>query len=111
MSRVVEVVLPTGQVIFARVNDDGPADVSLGAGRWAFPADELERTVEGVVQSVSSALRRVRPDGIGIEFGIELAVKSGKLTSVLAEGTAKASLTVTLSWTNGNPGGDNSRPT
>jgi hypothetical protein len=98
MSTVIEVQLPTGQIILARVADEGPTDVGVGSGRWNLSLGDLRRTVEGVTQTVSDALHHVRPDTVSLEFGIELAVTTGKLTSILAEGSGRASIKLTLSW-------------
>ncbi|GAA2611282.1 CU044_2847 family protein [Paractinoplanes durhamensis] len=102
MSEVIEVQLPTGQIILARVDDDGPADVGAHDARWKLAMDDLQATVEGVTETVAAALERVRPDAVSLEFGLELSVKTGKLTSILAEGSGKASLKLTLSWNAGN---------
>ncbi|MBO3745211.1 hypothetical protein J5X84_03960 [Streptosporangiaceae bacterium NEAU-GS5] len=63
---------------------------------------DLRETVEGVTQSVAQALRRVQPDEVSVEFGVELAVKTGKLTSVLAEGSGTATIKLTLTWSSGD---------
>jgi Trypsin-co-occurring domain 1 len=98
MSDVVEVRLPTGQVIHARVADTGPRDVGLGDRQWALSLDDLQDTVEGVTQTVYQALQRVKPHTVSLEIGIELAVQTGKLTSLLAEASGKGSMKLTLSW-------------
>jgi hypothetical protein len=80
------------------VQVEGPVDVGAGATLRRLAIDDLRETVEGVTQSVAQALRRVRPDEVSVEFGVELAVKTGKLTSVLAEGSGTASIRLTLTW-------------
>jgi len=102
VSEVVPVTLPSGQTILARVQVEGPVDVGAGATLRRLAIADLRETVEGVTQSVAQALRRVRPDEVSVEFGVELAVKTGKLTSVLAEGSGKASIKLTLTWSSGD---------
>jgi hypothetical protein len=102
MSEVVPVTLPSGHTILARVQVEGPVDVGAGARLRNLAITDLRETVEGVTQSVAQALRRVRPDEVSVEFGVELAVKTGKLTSVLAEGSGKASIKLTLTWSDGD---------
>jgi NTP-dependent ternary system trypsin peptidase co-occuring protein len=101
MSRPVKVELPTGDIVWAQVENSGPADVAVG-GLLKLDAEQLRTTVRGVSESLRSALEDVVPDQVQIEFGIELAVKTGKLTSVLAEAGGKAAVKVTLTWTNEN---------
>ncbi len=90
MSRLLPVELPSGQVIWARVSTEGPTDVGASDVIRGLRLDDLREIVEGVTRSVAEAAENVRPDQISVEFGIELALKTGKLTSVLAEGSAKA---------------------
>jgi hypothetical protein len=40
-----------------------------------------------------------------VELGLELAVKSGRLTGLLVEGAGSGSLKVTLEWGGGDTGG------
>src|SRR5437763_11781414 len=98
MARLVQVELPGGQVIGARVSSDGPSDVAGGGVLHRLDMDELRATVSGVSDTVRTALGHLRPDELQIEFGLELALKTGKLTSVLAEASGTASLKVTLGW-------------
>jgi Trypsin-co-occurring domain 1 len=98
MIKLVQVELPGGEVIWAKVASDGPADVSSLVGIHRLDMDQLRATVGGVSHAVRSALGRLEPDEINIEFGLELALKSGKLTSVLAEASGKASVKVSVGW-------------
>jgi hypothetical protein len=102
VSEVVPVTLPSGQTILARVQIEGPVDVGARTALRKLAVTDLRETVEGVTQSVAQALRRVQPDEVSVEFGVELAVKTGKLTSVLAEGEGKASIKLTLTWSSGD---------
>jgi hypothetical protein len=112
MSEIAQVMLPSGEVIWVRVRAAepaapggraaGPADVGLGE-RITAPADVLRlpgfaETVRGVVASVQQALDEHRPDSLAVEFGIEIAARSGALLSVLAEVRGTAQVKVTASW-------------
>jgi Trypsin-co-occurring domain 1 len=112
MSEIVQVMLPSGEVIWVRVRAAepaaageraaGPADVGL-RGRTAVPAEvfrlpEFAETVRGVVRSVQQALDEHRPDSLAVEFRIEIAARSGALLSVLAEVGGTAQVKVTASW-------------
>lgn len=99
--RVVEVVLPNGAVALVRA-----ADLDRGGGRWrrkragndTFDFEGVSLTLEGIAQAVRSGLEKVTPSRTTVELGIELAVKNGKLTGLVVEGSAAASLKVTLEW-------------
>jgi hypothetical protein len=96
-SKPVQVELPTGEVIWARVTVDGPQNVASG-GLQRLDVEDLRRTVRGVSATLRQAVDDLAPDEVEVEFGLELALKSGKIISLLAEGGATASAKVTLTW-------------
>jgi Trypsin-co-occurring domain 1 len=111
-SEIVQVTMPNGGPIWVRVEAAepaatdgqaaGPTDVGL-AQRTAppdqvFHLEGFADTVRGVVTSVRQALDEHRPDSLSVEFGIEIAARSGRLLSVLAEVGATAQIRVTASW-------------
>jgi hypothetical protein len=93
----LQVELPTGEVIWARVAVDGPQNVASG-GLRRLDVEDLTRTVRGVSASLRAAVDDLVPDEVQVEFGLELALKSGQLISMLAEAGATASIKVTLAW-------------
>jgi hypothetical protein len=67
---------------------------------WAevLPFSEVTRTIEGVARDLAACLDRVKPEKTTVEFGVEIAIESGKLTALLVNGAAKGNLTITLEW-------------
>ncbi|PKW18602.1 CU044_2847 family protein [Saccharopolyspora spinosa] len=121
MSEVVQVRLPSGEVVWARVAVDdeaGPVDVGFADGGGIRDLEGLTETVSGVASTIRKGLRHVQPDDVTVQFGIEVSGKTGKIVSVLAEAGSKATLTVTLAWkgrrdeaTDGNPtASDSAKP-
>jgi hypothetical protein len=103
--RVVEVVLPNDTVALVRATDldsDGQAAEKVG---WqdAFDLSAVSGTLDGIARAIRSGLEKVTPAKTTVELGIELAVKNGKLTSLIVEGDAKAALKVTLEWGKESP--------
>jgi hypothetical protein len=96
-SKSLQVELPTGEVIWAQVAVDGPQNVASG-GLQRLDVEDLGRTVRGVSATLRAAVDDLVPDEVQVEFGLELALKSGKLVSMLAEAGATASVKVTLAW-------------
>ena len=98
--RVVEVALPNGATALVRATDlDADAQVAQKVG-WndILSFEGVSETLEGIAQAVRSGLAKAAPSKTTVELGIDLAVKSGKLTSLVVEGDATASLRVTLEW-------------
>jgi hypothetical protein len=105
-------MLPSGDLIWARVQAAGPAEVGdnavapvdVGLRERAGPAvgalslPGFAETVRGVVESVRQALDEHRPDSLAVEFGIEITARAGGLLSVLAEVGGTAQVRVTASW-------------
>jgi hypothetical protein len=102
---VVEVVLPGGQTMLARVHAadpgaGGPRDVGL---REQLLFSGVTDTLQQIGGSVVRALEHVKPERASVEFGLDLAVKAGKLTGLLVEGDATATLKVILEWERTGP--------
>lgn len=100
---VQEVVLPGGQVILARVSvlrPDESAFVDVGAvDRLRTGVTRVNEVIAAVGATVMDAARAAGPSEVSATFGIELAVKPGMgVAAVLADGEAKASISVTLTW-------------
>jgi hypothetical protein len=64
----------------------------------AISFDGVRNTIGAIASSLTGALDDAKPDEASLEFGLELAVKSGKLTGLLVEGSGTTSLKVTLTW-------------
>ncbi|MCC3769041.1 CU044_2847 family protein [Streptomyces sp. UNOC14_S4] len=111
---IAQVRLDDGTVVWARISeahelDKGPEGPDGGGGyadssavgaarRVAGLAGGLSDVVRGVVGSLRPALAAVTPDEVSVEFGIELSAKAGHVISLLADGEGKASINVTLTW-------------
>jgi hypothetical protein len=107
--KIQEIELPGGQVVLARVGvlkpDEIPYDESelsyedVGAlDHLTARVDQLNELVTGVGAAVLAAAQTVRPDEVSATFGVELVVKPGKAVAMLADGEAKAALSITLTW-------------
>ncbi|MFE7933782.1 CU044_2847 family protein [Streptomyces sp. NPDC057456] len=112
VTRVARIALPDGTPVWARIS--GAGELSPPSGRLSYSdtgfAERVEASVEslhalvtGVARSLAEPLRAVRPDEVSVEFGIELTAKAGKVVGLLADGEAKAGITVTLTWNSGPP--------
>ena len=87
-----------GVEFLVEVRGGGPG----GAGTAGL-ADRLDlQGVSDTIKVVAHQLKRAwddaKPDEATIEFGVDVTMKSGKLTGVLVDGEAQAALKVTLTW-------------
>ena len=59
---------------------------------------EVTDVVESIASTMTTALQKVKPKKASIEFGLEMAIESGKLTTLLVKGTGSATLKISLEW-------------
>lgn len=97
----MEVALPNGATALVRALDVEAAGATKTALGDTFNFDQVAAVLEGLSQSIRSALVKAAPNKVTVQLGIEVAVKSGKLTGLLVEGQGRGSLTVTLEWDGG----------
>ncbi|MFJ9467153.1 CU044_2847 family protein [Streptomyces caniferus] len=113
--RAQRIELPDGTEVWARVSRldapglAGPDDMDLDEGGGEFEdvgawdalgarVEGLREVIGGVAASVRQATERVAPHETSVTFGVELSAKPGKAVALLADGEAKANLSVTLTW-------------
>ncbi|MEO3749284.1 CU044_2847 family protein [Streptomyces sp. B6B3] len=113
---VTRIHLPDGTPVWARISDAGLldqrereerpgstyADTALG-DQVAARVESLRGLISGVAASVAAGARAARPDEVSVSFGIELSASPGRVVALLADGGARAAITVTLSWQGAPP--------
>jgi hypothetical protein len=94
-----QLVEANGIEFFVEVADREDIGVVQTAGlEDAISFEGVRNTISAIASSLTGALEDAKPDEATVEFGLELAVKSGKLTGLLVEGSGTTSLKVTLVW-------------
>lgn len=94
-SEPIKVRLENGATVYIQHDAvPGEEDVALQVPSFS----EVGKTIEGIAESLLTAIKKVRPTGTTVEFGLEIGVESGKLTTMLVKGTSSATLKVTLAW-------------
>lgn len=63
-----------------------------------FSFQGVRDTVAAVASELQSVWERVRPAEAEVEFGVKVTAKTGKLSGLLVEGGADATLKVKLVW-------------
>ncbi|MFE7516930.1 CU044_2847 family protein, partial [Streptomyces sp. NPDC057540] len=106
---IARIRLDDGTPVWARVSD--AEELGGGGGfrdtgvrdRVVSMAGGLTDVVRGVVGSLRAGLDPQGPVEVAVSFGIELSAQSGKVIGVLADGAGKASVNVSLTWTEPGP--------
>ncbi len=92
---VIKAELDNGTTIFIQsVMPEGEEDVAF----TTFSFKDITDAIEGIAESITSTLKKVKPHSASVEFGLEVSVDSGKLTALLVKGTGTANLKITLQW-------------
>ena len=99
-----------GQPVLVKVGDieffmevadsSGPRTVGLDD---VLSFDAVRDTVEAIATELADVWSRVHPSEATVEFGLSVTAKTGKLTGLVVDGSGAASLTVKLTWKNGEP--------
>lgn len=63
-----------------------------------FDLADLGRSIAAIAEVVTGSIRTVAPDEAEVEFGVDVGVESGQLTSMLVKGSAHATVNVRLLW-------------
>jgi hypothetical protein len=72
--------------------DEGGQVAEKVSWKDTFNLADVSETLEGIAGAIRSGLEKVTPSKTTVELGIQLAVKNGKLTGLIVEGKADASL-------------------
>ena len=97
-----------GRTIWQPVSTGGNQDlfieVTLAGGREevglldSIPMERVMSLVSEVAQAIGESLERVAPTKAGVELGIEFGIQEGKLVGLIARGSGKANLKISLEW-------------
>lgn len=60
--------------------------------------DDVADTIKSIADTLGTAVKAATPDKATVEFGLEIAVKGGKLVSLITEAGGTATLKVSLEW-------------
>jgi hypothetical protein len=93
-SKAVSAALSDGRVIKIEVAVIGEQDVAS----MNFSFSDVAASIETLSQELITVLKRIQPKKATLKFGVEFAVEAGKLTALLAKGSAKANVEISLEW-------------
>ena len=94
-TEVVPVRLADGTVVRVQATAlGGEEDVAFGVKSF----EDVRKAVEGIAGEFGEVFKAVGPRKASVEFGVEVALESGKLTALLVKGSGTASMKVTLEW-------------
>ena len=93
----IVVTLPNGASALVEVDERGAPGETMVAAR-AYTMDGVREAIEGYCGVVLAAMKVVSPSNCDVEMAFKIATEAGALTALLVNGTAEASIKVTLTW-------------
>lgn len=92
---IIKTQLANGAILHIEATTlGGEEDVAFNLPAFQAVTD----AIEGIANAVVTTLRKVQPKKASVEFGLEVALESGQLTTLLIKGTSSSNLKVTLEW-------------
>lgn len=95
-NKMVKTMLENGAIIHIEATPLGGEQL-IGSG-LPHSFKEITDVIEGLSDSLVTTLKKVKPHKASVEFGLEIAIESGSLTSLLVKGSGDANIKITLEW-------------
>jgi len=85
-----------GQLIYIEVaSQGGREEVGLSE---AIPFEEMKKILSSIARSIGDTLEETKAKKAVVELGVEFGIETGKLIALIARGTGKANLKISLEW-------------
>ncbi|WP_017237330.1 CU044_2847 family protein [Streptomyces sp. SS] len=84
--------------LFVEVRRLGPDTELEGRGDRLPDLSAVTEALSSFAGQIGEALHQAAPDRATVEFGCQLGLDAGWLTALVVQGSANASLRVTLEW-------------
>ena len=95
-TEIVQVKLPNGKEVKIEARFLG-GEENVSAKKILL-LDDLTGVLDGVVLMIADSLQKVQPTKATVKLGLEVALESGQLTTLIVKGSGKANLEITLEW-------------
>jgi hypothetical protein len=95
--KVVKTQLEDGTYVYVQTTTLAGEDYIVDTDK-VYLFEEVTHTIKSIAKSVVDTLKEVKPRSATVEFGLEVSVEAGKLTTLLVKGSGTANLKITLEW-------------
>lgn len=85
----------TVRVEVTPLDDDGYQQISISD---VFDFHEVTDGLSEIVEAIGQKLKDANAKKTVVEFALEIGVEAGHLTALIAKGSGKANLKITLEW-------------
>jgi hypothetical protein len=83
------------QIYLEVLDRGGPKEVGI---LESIPFEQVTEILGQIAQRIGDSLERIRPNKACVELGVEFGLENGQLVALIARGSGKANLKVSLEW-------------
>ncbi len=91
------------QIYLEVLDRGGPKEVGI---MDSIPFEQITEMLAEIAQKIGDSLARTRPNKACVELGVEFGLENGQLVALIARGSGKANLKVSLEWDRSEPQAD-----
>ena len=91
---IIPLELSDGTIVRVEATPIGDQEIAFGNR----PFKEATDAIKAIAKELSGVWQEVKPDKATIKFGLEIAIESGQITTLIVKGSSKANLEITLEW-------------
>ena len=91
---IIPLELSDGTIVRVEATPIGDQEIAFNQQ----PFKEARDAIKAIAKELSGVWQEVKPDKATIKFGLEIAIESGKITTLIVKGSSKANLEITLEW-------------
>lgn len=97
-TKIVPIKLNDGTIMNIEATRVGNEEEEIAEIDRFFQFSDATTQITSISREIVDSAKKIDLDKICVKMGFEIGIESGKLIALLAKGTAKANLEITLEW-------------
>lgn len=99
-TRIIPFELSDGSTVRVEATLIGEQQIAFQKRSFQDAMTNIKAIVTEISENLQEVRKAAKPQKISIKLGLEVAVESGQVTTLIVKGSGKANLEVTLEWSN-----------
>ena len=92
------IVLSDGSEALVQVNSNDTKERQVSRTDEKFDIKDLQTSIKSLINDIIEPFSEIKLDKVTLEMGLNIGVKSGKITSLLINGNLNAAIKVIVEW-------------
>ncbi|USR90632.1 hypothetical protein NEA10_17645 [Phormidium yuhuli AB48] len=93
-TKIVPVNLEDGSTVYVEATLIGEQPISFKK----HPFKDVTNAIKMISSELTETLETIKPQKASVKFGLEIGIQSGKITTLIVQGSSKANVEITLHW-------------